>query len=98
MYKDIIYYELADGKTMDELLAIAKKVYDSWMQHQQGFIKWEIHSNGRGGFTDVVYWNSAEDAKNAEKSMMEMEHAAEWFSCYKEGSIKSENVTLLASF
>jgi len=98
MYKDIINYELAEKITKDQLLQIAKKVVDSWMKHQPGFLNWEVHTNKEGSFTDIVYWQSEQDAKNAEKEMANMPNAGEWFACYKEGSINSKNLTLLTKF
>lgn len=96
MYKDIIDYELAEGITKDHLLGVAKQVVTDWMKNQPGFIKWEIHSNNSGTFTDIVYWNSEEDAKKAEKEMVNIPNAMEWFRCYKEGCISSKNLTTIA--
>ena len=98
MYKDIISYELAENITQEHLLAVAKQVVTDWMKNQPGFIKWEIHSNNDGAFTDIVYWKSKDDAKNAEKEMANIPNAAEWFACYKEGTISSKNLSKIGSF
>lgn len=70
MYKDIISYKLAEGIREEHLLKVAKQIIDSWMSKQPGFIKWEIHSNNEGGYTDIVYWESKEAAKDSEKEMV----------------------------
>lgn len=98
MYKDIISYELAEGVTKDHLLKVAKEVYEGWMKNQAGFIKWEIHTNKDGNYTDIVFWESAEAAKNSEKDMANLPNAADWFGCYKEGSISSKNLTTVGVF
>jgi len=98
MYKDIISYELADDVTKEQLLKVAKQIINDWMKHQAGFVKWEIHTNNDGSFTDVVYWESEQDAKNAEKEMVNIPNAMDWFSCYKEGTITSKNITMIAEF
>lgn len=98
MYKDIINYELADGVTEEQLLTVAKKIVKDWMKDLPGFMKWEIHTNKDGGYTDIVYWRSREDAMLAEKDMANVPNAGEWFACYKEGSIKSKNLTTVAEF
>ncbi len=98
MYKDIISYELAEHVTEENLLSIAKQIIESWMKNQSGFIKWEIHKNSDETYTDVVYWNSKADAKEAEKNMGDIPDANDWFSCYKEGSISSKNLTQIAAF
>lgn len=98
MYKDIISYELATDTDLEKLLEVAAKVADDWMKNQKGFIKWEIHTNQDGSYTDIVYWESREAAKNAEKEMANNSHAQEWFACYKEGCISSKNLTFIAKF
>lgn len=98
MYKDIITYELAEGVTEEHLLAVAKKIVSDWMKNLPGFIKWEINKDKNGNYTDIVYWKSEEDAKNAEKEMVNVPNANEWFSCYKPGSINSKNLNIIAEF
>jgi hypothetical protein len=98
MYKDIINYELESGVSIEQLLAVAKQVADEWMQNQPGFIKWDIHTHKDGSFTDIVYWENEESAKLAEKDMGNIPNAAVWYGCYKEGSITSKNLSLVASF
>jgi len=98
MYKDIITYELADNITLEHLKSVAENVVNNWMKNQPGFIKWEINSNNDGSFTDIVSWNSREDAKASEKNMANIPNAAEWFGCYKEGTISSKNLSSIIVF
>ena len=100
MYKDIISYELADGVSEDHLLKVASEIIENWMTKQAGFIGWDIHSNANddSAYTDIVYWKSEQDAKNAEKEMINIPNAADWFSCYKEGSINSLNLHQVGAF
>ncbi len=98
MYKDIISYELAENVSQEDLVKIAKQIVTDWMTKQPGFIKWEIHTNKDQSFTDIVYWRSEEDAKKAEKEMANIPNAAEWYGCYKPGTISSKNVKLVAAF
>ena len=98
MYKDIIHYELAENITKEHLLKVAEQIVSTWMNAQKGFIKWEIHSNNKNSFTDIVYWKSEEDAKNAEKEMANIPNASDWYGCYKEDSISSHNLKQIAHF
>ncbi len=98
MYKDIIHYELAEDITKEHLLKVAADIVKTWMKDLPGFLEWEIHENENNTFTDIVYWQSKDDAKNAEKAMAEIPNAAEWYQCYKEGSITSQHLHLLAKF
>ncbi len=99
MYKDIISYQLADDIDENHLLNIASGIIESWMNKQAGFIKWEIHKNTNdNSYTDIVYWESEQDAKNSEKDMINIPNAGDWFACYKEGSINSQNLYQVGSF
>jgi len=98
MYKDIISYELADNISKEDLIKIAKQIVGDWMKNLSGFIKWEIHANSDGSFTDIVYWASKQDAMNAEKEMVNIPNAGDWYGCYKAGTISSKNLTLVAEF
>ncbi len=98
MYKDIISYELADDTSKEQLIKIAKQIVNDWMKNQVGFIKWEIHTNSDGSYTDIVHWKSQQDAKEAEKEMANIPNASDWYACYKEGTISSKNLTTIAEF
>jgi hypothetical protein len=99
MFKDIITYELADGIDENHLLKVAGNIIESWMSKQPGFIQWDIHKDSIGnGYTDIVYWESREDAQNSEQDMVNIPNAGDWFFCYKEGSISSQNLQQIGSF
>ena len=99
MFKDIISYELDDGVDEEHLLKIAGEIIESWMCKQAGFIQWDIHKDAIGdGYTDIVYWETREAAQAAEQQLGNIPNAADWFSCYKEGSIGSQNLKQIGSF
>ena len=98
MFKDIISYKLAQNVTEDHLLSVASNVLKNWMSLQSGFVKWDIHKDSEGEYTDIVYWESPDAAKAAQADMVNIPNANEWFSCYEEGSISSKNLHLVATF
>ncbi len=98
MYKDFIVYELAEGISEEQLLSVATRIINEWMKNLKGFQTWEIHKMNDESYTDIVCWDSKDDAKAAEAEMMKIPNAIEWFNCYKEGTIKGSGATLLASF
>ena len=98
MYKDMITYELADNISSAHLLNVAEQIANEWMKLHPGFIKWEIHTNNDGTYTDIVYWASEADAKTAEKDMANIPIASQWYGCYKQGSISSKNLHLMTAF
>ena len=97
MYKDIITYELAEGVTEEQLLSVGQQIVNDWMKNLKGFVSWEIHRS-ESGYTDIVTWETKEDAKNAEQEMVKIPNAGAWYACYKEGSISSTNLTRIAEF
>lgn len=97
MYKDIITYELAAGVTEEQLLSVGQQIVNDWMKSLNGFVSWEIHQSATG-YTDIVTWETKEDAKNAEQEMVKIPNAGVWYACYKEGSISSTNLTRIAGF
>jgi hypothetical protein len=98
MYKDIISYQLAENITEEHLLSIANQIIKDWMNKQLGFQKWEIHKNSDGSYTDIVHWDSEESAKKAEAEMVHIPNAAEWYSCYVEGTISSKKLHTVAEY
>lgn len=98
MYKDLISYKLAENISEDHLLKIASDVLEDWMNKQPGFIKWEIHREGDGDYTDIVYWESDDAARKAEADMVNIPNAGDWFACYEEGSISSKHLYHVATF
>lgn len=98
MYKGIITYKLAKGISQRKLLAVAKRVADQWMKKQKGFVKWEIHTQSDGSYTDIVYWKSEKDAKASFETMKDIPNAAEWYACYKDKSIVSKGIAKVAGY
>lgn len=98
MYKDIISYELAENISEEHLVKVAKQIVEDWMKHLDGFIKWEIHTNNNQSYTDIVYWDTKENAQKATAEMANIPNAKDWYACYKEGSVKSQNVICIAEF
>ena len=98
MYKDIISYRLADGVSEEHLLKVAGEVLESWMGRLPGFVRWEIHRNSDGDYTDIVYWESEDEAKNAQADMVNIPNGGDWFSCYADGSLSSMNLSQVATF
>jgi len=98
MYKDLISYELAEHVTKEHLLKVSEQIVNDWMKKLPGFIHWEINELKDGSFIDIVYWETEADAKHAEKEMVNIPNAADWYGCYKEGTIKGKHLFLVAKF
>ena len=98
MYKDLISYELAEGVTKEQLLSVAGQIVEDWMKKLPGFISWEINQMKDDSFLDIVFWESEEAAKNAEKEMVNIPNASDWYGCYKEGTIVGKHLYLIAKF
>lgn len=98
MYKDIISYRLAEDVSQEQLLKVTAGIANDWMKNLPGFVQWEVHANSDGTYTDIVYWQSEKDAKNAEKEMANIPNGSDWYGCYKAESISSKRLHQLASY
>ena len=61
-------------------------------------LKGKFTKNNEGGYTNIVYWKSKEDAKKAEAAMANIPNANDWYSCYKKDSIYSRGLSQVATF
>ena len=98
MYQNVISYRLAENISGTHLLGVADDIAKSWMSKQPGFIKWEIHKNDDGGYTDIVYWNSETDSKKSGADMANIPNANNWYACYEKDSMSCKNLSRLATF
>ncbi len=98
MYKDVVSYKLAENVTEERLLEVATNLLANWMSKQPGFVKWEIHREDNGDYTDIVYWESKDAAKKAEEDMRNIPNSGDWFSCYELSSIATKHLHHLATF
>lgn len=51
-------------------------------------MSWTQYRNSRGGYTDIVIWESKEAPQIAEGKMSENPHQKDWVECYQ--NIQSE--------
>ena len=98
MYKDVMSYKLAENVSEDRLLQVAVDLLSKWMIKQPGFVKWEIHREDNGNYTDIVYWDSKDAAKKAEEDMRNIPNSSDWFSCYDLASISTKHLYHVATF
>lgn len=83
MHTDIIYYTLTPNWSLSDFLQLCEKVRKEWMQDQKGFVSWIQYRNSKGGFTDIVEWESKGMMKLAEAQMKYNRYKVEWESCYQ---------------
>ena len=79
-------------------MKVAGQILNEWMKGLDGFISWEINKYTDGGYTDIVSWDSKEAALVANEEMKNIPNSMDWYACYKMGTIKSQNVTLVGRF
>jgi hypothetical protein len=53
-------------------------------------VSWTQYRNSRGGYTDIVVWESKKAAQKAETKMAENQHQNDWVGCYQ--NIQSESL------
>lgn len=95
MYIDILHYQIVAGLEQQDFLAITQQVHQQWMRHLDGFVRWDIHANSEGHYTDIVVWENEAAAKNAEKQMNSMPLLQKWEQCYDQESIRFSHLKTL---
>ena len=98
MYKDVINYKLAEWVTLEHLYEVGKKVHEERMSKQEGFIKWEIHTDEDGEYFDLVHRTSKEAADKANEAMSDVPSSAARFACYDMTSINSKGLICIKTF
>jgi len=85
---ELVQYKLKSGANEVDFLRTLKPVLDNFLEKQQGFLKpWEIFVAEDGTWTEVVRWDSMENAQKAQDPEI---HGAcqEFFSYMDESTVK----------
>ena len=84
-----ISYKLVEDASTADFLAASKKCHDEVLSKHKGFISWQVLAEG-DTWVDLVTWETAEDAKNAESGGDATNPAAQQFYSFIDfGSLKS---------
>ena len=74
-----ISYKLQESVSEEDFLRASKKCNDEVLSKQKGFISWDVLRDG-DTWIDLVKWETADDAKNAETAGAENPVAGEFYS------------------
>ena len=81
-------YKLKDGVPTSDFLAAADRVNSEYMSKQKGFISWKVLSDGET-WSDLLTWETMEDAHNAANRSKTYAFAAEYFTFMDFDSLKA---------
>ncbi len=98
MIIEIIRYTRARGVSHDDVKSAAADIHKIWMSQQPGFIAWEIGENKDGEGLDIVRWESAESADQAQAAMKDIPTGHPWLRCYDMSTVSSERITVTDEF
>ena len=90
-----ISFKLADGASVGDFLAASKKVHDEVLSKQKGFISWNVLAH-EDTWTDLVTWETMEDAVNGETAGQNNPVSHEFYAFLDPSSIESKVYTVEA--
>ena len=92
-----ISYKLKKGASIEDFLLASKKCNNEVLSKQKGFISWEVLRDGET-WVDLVKWETAEDAKNAETAGSENPASHEFYSFINMNSCKLQLYSIEESY
>ena len=92
-----ISYKLKKGASVEEFLLASKKCNNEVLSKQKGFISWEVLRDG-DTWVDLVKWETAEDAKNAETAGADNPASYEFYSFINMNSCKLQLYSIEDSY
>ena len=84
-----ISYKLVEGVSTQDFLLASKKVHNEILSKQKGFISWKVLREG-DTWVDLVIWETADDAKNAETAGETNPIAHEYYAYMDMDSCKNQ--------
>lgn len=84
-----ISFKLKKEVSVEDFLVASKKCHDEVLSKQKGFISWEVLRDG-DTWVDLVKWETAEDAKNAETAGQSNPAAHGFYACLNMNSCKMQ--------
>lgn len=82
-------FVIKDGVTNEHLIRAAQNVEENFLKNQKGYIKRALLKGKEGGWVDIVYWKSEEDAKKAATAAYTSPICFDYFALMK-GAEQSE--------
>lgn len=93
----LITYKLAKNTSEQDFLPASEKMHGEFMSKQKGFISWQILAEA-DTYTDVLIWETMEDAQNAMRAGGESTANQAFFSLFDPESIKMQFLTMKKSY
>ena len=93
----VISYKLVKGASVEEYLAASEQVNNEILSKQNGYVSWKVLNSG-DTWIDLVTWETAADAKNAETAGGETPVTQQYYSLIDMESCKMDYYTVEKSF
>ena len=88
-----ITFQLEKGVSVEDFLLASEKCHHEVLSKQKGFISWEVLRDG-DTWVDLVKWETAEDAKNAEMAGEANPAAHAFYACLDMNSCQMQLFTV----
>jgi hypothetical protein len=93
---ELVHFKLNDGVS-DESFLQSNAKFETFINAQQGMLYRSLcKSESSETFIDIVYWQSMDDAKNAQNAFFESDHCKAFMEDINKESVSLEHVNVLA--
>ncbi len=94
---ELVIFKLNQQYQNQQVVNAAEKI-NPVLKNMPGFIKRDLGRTEDGRWTDVVYWESLEEAQAAAEKIMQVEEAQQFFGMISEKNMQMLHVTNLSHF
>ena len=84
---EIVHFKLVEGANSDNF-AKSAEIISEWAKSQKGFQYRSLNVNDAGEWTDIVYWDSLENAQAASQNFMESNGNSEFMAMIDASTLK----------
>jgi len=95
---EIAQFKLAAGVSEKDFLREAEAVQKNFLEKQSGYIDRELLKDKDGGWTDILHWNSMEEAQKAAEVMMSDPGAQGFMQKIDPSSVKMLHLELIKKY
>ena len=95
---EIAQFKLATGVNDEDFLQEAEAVQKNFLEKQSGYIDRELLKDKDGGWTDILHWNSMEEAQKAAEVMMSDPGAQGFMQKIDPSSVKMLHLELIKKY
>jgi len=94
---ELVLFKVKEGISEQQLLSTSDEINKGFLSLQKGFLSRKLAKN-EDNWTDIVLWETMEDALNAMKAAEHSSVSMPFFQCIEESSCELQHFTVAKSY